>query len=304
MLFDYDFFMIETGEIFMTYGNYRDDICRARLSYIPCQGGDKTILGKPYEKIRVQCNTEIKDLEKVMNAPGEEHFLIPKEKIVHFFSPQNAYKNLNEIERSLFDRIVATLNPNGEYIVSHGLTGSSVLNNRRPGSDFDWIIYGDMSDFEHIFRNITDSHKFVKKMFDAMPYIYERYRVYEGMTPYDLLKLYKNKWKFVSFEGMDISFFFTDRKFFCDKFLRLNRCGNLVSARGTVVSNPGFCSCNPKLVELNTDQHGIVRVISWMHLYSGAFLTGDNIEVVGELCKLDGQDIILVQESSHYIKLA
>jgi predicted nucleotidyltransferase len=301
---DRDQVIVGTGEIFTVYGTYKGEICRGRLTYIPNSQGEKLIDGHRYDKVKLQYGYDIPNLIKVVEVPGEEQFLIPRDVINRHYSPLEIEVELDNTEYAVFTKICNAINGNITARVKHGLYGSSLFNSRGLDSDFDWIIYGNMVDFNVIREFITKSPDLIKYMYVDIQRGIKKLSWYTGLEESDILRLYEHRsWRYARVDSIDVSFHFVDPEFLCDDLLKMNHSGKTMNLSG-VVKNDLCSNCTPRILGVQTKGGIDYQVLSWLHSYTGAFTSGDLVEIQGEEVLVNNEVLVLVESINHFIKLS
>ncbi len=298
----FDLITLSSGEVLSLCGTFVGPICRARLAFYPDRDSTRFIGGEPYAKVHYETGYQIAACEKVLDLPGEQHFLVHRSNIARIYKASEAFELLpletfNKCQRLrglLYDACQVSLS-------DHGLTGSGALQCMLPNSDLDWIVYRrDPTSVEAI---INSSGRFKHDLLNNAAHtahILAKYSSFSGLPPTELLALYRTKWKFFTFEGLNISMNFVDPERSADRFLRSPPARIRVTTQVTVL-NSADCFHMPYIISIAGT--GVAsRIFSWLWLYNGAFETGQMIEVSGSLCNIDGGPCILVEGYQDYIR--
>src|SRR2546426_6740953 len=86
VLFDFDLIRTLSGELLSVCGTFQGALCRARLTFIPCSRGDRTVDGIRYRKVTYKRYGVVANCQKVLDLPGEEHFLVHRSNIDKLFA--------------------------------------------------------------------------------------------------------------------------------------------------------------------------------------------------------------------------
>ena len=294
-----DFIQLSTGEILTLYGNFDGPWYRARLSFYPDASAQRRIHGRPYQKVRYETGYTIPACEKLLNLPGEQHFLVHVTQIENVYHASDAFTHLTADMQYRCNRFIAFINEHCHCDrAAHGLTGSGALQCLLPTSDFDWVLYHDNP--AKVAACVRASAECTPELTFAMEHVYQKYRVFQGLRQCDLDVLFANRWKYFRYQGLCISLSVVDPAIKADEYCCPYERAERVTLKGEVIEGTGSYHtphCIP--IRCNGEDQ---TVFSWLFLYSGAFTTGDRVEVTGRRCTVHGQQYILVEEPQDYIR--
>ncbi len=299
-LYCFDMLKLESGEILTLCGNFDGSWCRARLSFIPDTQTTRLIGGIPYKKVDYETGYQLPKYKKLLDLPGEQHFLVHRRQITKIYRASEAFTGLspkNSRQCQLFiDLLYKVCQLNKDR---HGLTGGGALHNILPTSDFDWVIYNrDPAPIEKFVLSNTGSFK--RELTFDMEHAYKKYRVFKGLNRERIDSLFKNRWKYFRFQKLRISLSFTDPLRRVDDFLGPFKLRKRVTFKGVVTDGIG-CYHMPYVIPLrcNGSDH---LALTWLFLYNGAFRKGDAVEISGRECIVKEEKYVLVEGLRDYIR--
>lgn len=297
----YSFDMVEvlSGEILTAYGTYNGPWYRTRLSFYPSKDGTHNIGGRKYRKVSYETGYRVDSCEKLLDLPGEQHFLVSKAQIVEVYRASDAFTAIPHELREICDSFIALLQKSCNIQPNcHGLTGSGLLRCLLPISDFDWLIY---RRYEPYFKEcILGSGECQPKLTFTREHVYCKYSVFSNLTRHHLDALFLDRWKYFQYRGTPISLSFVDKAVRADALLQTPiRCRRLV-VRGRVAECWG-CYNMPRIFPIRTE-NGLLTLFTWLFMYNGAFSDGDVVEVAGVMCQLGSRECILVEDTCDYIR--
>lgn len=291
--------MLRSEEVLSICGSFEGSWCRARLTFYPCPNSDRHIGGKPYRKVSYETGQTIPGCLKLLDLPGEQHFLVHRSQIRRIYRPMDAFAGLQGEIAEQCERLVTLFEVSCRVAREHhGLTGSGALHALSANSDFDWIIYErNPSKMETYVRG---NERFPPEFTFPMAHVYRKYAIFEGLQPEDIDALFLSRWKYFRFGDLRVSLSFVDPHFKADAFLWRSSLGKQVLLRGEV-QNPTGCYHMPRLLPINCGKR-VSHVLTWLFLYGGAFKKGDVVEVRGRKCQLGHSRFVLVESPSDYIR--
>lgn len=277
LLLDRDLVEVSSGEILTVVGNYSEDRVRGRASYIPNLLGNRLVDGRSYEKnVGAHYNIRIQGARKVLDLPGEEHFILPIGHITRHWPTLGAERNLGREDFDTFSTIVNEVNRYGLHGTRLGIGGSTAVNARLDKSDFDIIA---------ITKN-PDELISALNFFSAAPpfsreFAVEKYRPFNLMSEDALWTLFERRKKYLQIGMTQASISFVDDEVLHDRYLDMERSGHLSFVRGEVrrADRGHFPFSEFEIV----DQHEIFRIFSPLYFYRSAFQEGDRVEGIVEL---------------------
>lgn len=294
-----DFIQLYSGEILTLYGNFDGPWYRARLSFYPDAHGQRSIFGKPYQKVKYETGYAIRECQKLLDLPGEQHFLVHVTQVARAHFASDAFTHLTPDVQYRCDRFISYVN---EYChcdkSAHGLTGSGALHCLLPTSDFDWVLYTDNP--AQVEACVRASNDCTPELTFSMEHVYQKYKVFHGLLQCDLDTLFAHRWKYFRYHDLCISLSVVDPSMKADVYCCQYERAERVTLQGEVVDSSGSYHtphCIP--IRCNGEDY---TVLSWLFLYSGAFTTGDAVVVSGSRCTVQGQEYILVEETQDYIR--
>jgi len=300
VLYAWDLIKLQSGEVLTLYGNFNGPWYRARLSFYPSVEGTRLIGGKLYKKAKYETGCLISGCKKLLDLPGEQHFLVHKSQIAEIYRPSDAFDGLSRESLDQCRSFIGLLNKSCNVGTDqHGLTGSRALRSALPMSDFDWVIY--RRDPADVKTCIDSNRSFTRDLTFAMTHVYRKYSVFGGLGQRGLDALFEDRWKYFRFNGaLHISLSFVDPMQRADNFLRPTQIGEYVIVEATVRDSVG-CYHSPRIIELNRGEKKY-KVLTWLFLYNGAFKNGNIVEVAGRIFKADNEEYILVESPQDYIR--
>ncbi len=290
---------VRSGEILSLCGSFRGPWYRARLTFYPCAGPARLIKCKPYRKTTYETGYLILGCEKILDLPGEQHFLVHHSQITMVHRAVKAFEGLSEANFSqckfFMDILYRFCNLD---VGQHGLTGSGALHSILSTSDFDWVIYH--RDPALVKAYVVSSKDFKRELTFEMTHVYSKYGVFVGLSQTDLDILFADRWKYFRFRNLRISMSFVDPLMQADDFLGVPELGDRVMFEGAVVDAVG-CYHVPRIIPLYCE--GEYRIVlTWLFLYNGAFVDGDIVEISGRKITLNGSKYLLVESPQDYIR--
>jgi predicted nucleotidyltransferase len=299
VLYWLDMVVVRSGEILTLYGNFDGPWYRVRLSFYPNKESTRLVEGRPYTKVTYETGYYIPGCQKVLDLPGEQHFEIHQSQIVKVYRALKAFDGLSrENLRQCLDLIdFLFVNCNLEK-TRNGLTGSGALHGISPTSDFDWVIYE--RDPARVKSCIVSSDHFKRELTFTMAHVYRKYQFLVGLNQKRLDALFTERWKYVRYQNLALSFSFVDPSARADGFFRPDYTGDQIIVRATVTDCAG-CYHSPRIIPV-VSSRGEHKVLTWLFLYSGAFKDGDTIEVSGRVCRYSEVEYILVESPTDYIR--
>ena len=298
-LSDLDLIELKSGEILSVVGTFRGEECRARLTFVPNPAGRYIIKGRPYQKISFESYGALPGCSNLLELPGEEHYLVQYDRIRRVYRVRRGFGHLTSRERKRCDDLRALLaRACGIKRSEHGLGGGSVLGARRYDSDFDWVIYRRL--WNEVRSLVTSDPSFTPQFTFSLDYIRRKYLRITILKWRDVFSLFEERWKFVRFKKLSISFNFVDPSFFADDFLKGGKVGRGRHITETVIDADG-CYVVPRIITVSSRRHE-VQVFTWLWLYNGAFQNGDVVEVKGASFECGGKEYLLVEQYDHYIR--
>lgn len=156
------------------------------------------------------------------------------------------------------------------------------------------------------------AHEFVQKFllrnkisFSEYPFLWshvqQKYGNYTGLSEADLKNLFSRRWRYFRWKDLLISISFVDLQLIADKFLNDIVYGKEVRIVGKITDASG-CYYVPRIIKVECGNI-IHQVFTWLFLYNGAFKDGDVVEFAGRQCVIEGQEYIIVDALSHYVKI-
>lgn len=291
--------VVPSGEILTLYGNFSGPLYRTRLSFYPSKDPARLIDGRPYAKAAYETGYQIPGCKKVLDLPGEQHFHVHQSQIVSVYRAANAFdglssENLREC-RELIDLFSDKCSIGKSQ---HGLAGSGALHSMLPASDFDWVIY--KKDPVSVKSLVTSSNQFEYELTFTMAHVYKKYQFLTGLDSKRLDALFEDRWKYVRYKNLSLSFSFVDPSVRADGFLWPDYIGDRVTVQATVTNSIG-CYHSPRIIPV--ENSGMkYKIFTWLFLYNGAFKDGDDVEVSGRICRYGKKEYILVESPSDYIR--
>ncbi len=294
-----DMVTLRSGEILSLCGNFNGPWYRARLTFYPHPKSTRIIQRKPYQKVSFETGYMILGCTKLLDLPGEQHFLVHQSQIDRVHRASRAFEGLSGDNLEQCQILIKTLDEIcGLGEDQHGLTGSGALHNILPTSDFDWIIYSHNP--TPVEAYVISSEKFERELTFPMTYAYTKYAVFNGLARTDIDALFKDRWKYFRFRDLRISVSFVDPSMRVDNFLNTPVLGDRVLLEGVVTDGVG-CYHMPRIIPLNGVGKNY-QVLTWLFLYNGAFRTGDVVQVAGKTCVINRKEYILVESAEDYIR--
>lgn len=253
----------------------------------------------PYQKVTYETGFLIPNCEKLLDLPGEQHFLIHRSQIAEIYRASNAFGGLSKKSyrqcQLLIDLLHSFCNLGKDQ---HGLAGSGALHSMLSTSDFDWIVYGWMPFSVEVCVATLDD--FTHELTFDLAHVYRKYRVFGGLSRKDLRVLFEDRWKYFRFRNLHISINFVDPLMRADDFLSSFRLGRRVISRGMVADGVSSYYM-PYVIPVSCDKKDRL-LFSWLFLYNGAFQRGDMVEFSGRECTLRGTQYVLIETPQDYIR--
>lgn len=292
-------FRIGTGDIVTSYGNYVGDLYRCRLSFYPDDSGNVVIAGNRYRKVMYETGYTIAGIDKVLDLPGEQHFLLHYSNVRERFDPRKAFDLESCPHKSVclaFKELM--LERCRLPLDAHGLTGSGMLGCAHGDSDLDWVVY---APYSPAFKGgVMDSGHCTSALTFLMSHALRKYSVFTGFEPHQLSALFSDRWKYFSFQNVPISLNFVDEKMLADDFLKPPRYIRRETTRAHVVDETGAYQF-PRIVKLSRAGERFAA-FSWLFMYAGAFRKGDYLEVSGTIVQQGSVEYLLVESPNDYIR--
>ena len=299
ILYNFDMLEVRSGEILSLCGSFRGPWYRARLAFYPRAESRRLIEGRPYQKTTYETGYSILGCEKILDLPGEQHFLVHHSQITRLHKAARAFEGLGDTSfnelRLFMDILHRSCNLD---IGQHGLAGSGALHSILPTSDFDWVIYH--RDPTLVKACVISSKDFKHELTFEMKHAYRKYRIFTGLSQADLNLLFVDRWKYFRFRDLHISMNFVDPLMQADDFLGVPELGERATLEGTVVDAIG-CYHVPRIIPLRCEG-GYCTVLTWLFLYNGALADGDVVQVSGRKIILNGSEYLLVESPQDYIR--
>lgn len=301
ILCDFDLVKLKSGEVLSVVGNYKGSTFRGRLTYYPNPEGTLYIDGLRYSKIRTEIDYSL-PYSKVLNLPGEQHYIIVWDDVSKIYYPRNGFDHLSPHDLALYREFCQLLiNHCNLRMQDFGLAGSSAINARRGSSDFDLVIY--TREVGEVKNYVVDNKDFIPELTFDLNLVSEKYSVFNNFSTQELHKLFLRRWKYINYKGLHISISFVDPNSLADQFLSLENIGTEELVKGKVVDEHGS-SFSPRIITVEDTKTGrYFDILSWLFLYNGAFQQGDVIESRGQNSRVDKQEFILVESPDTYIKV-
>jgi len=292
----YDLIKVRSGEILTLNGNFDRSYCRATLSFYPSQSGNRSIDGIRYQKVTYEIGYQILQLKKLLDLPGQQHFLVSRVNILKVYNATNAFSHLSSDEKKECKQFINLLFNSCHLDKSaHGLTGSSALQCRVPTSDFDWVLY--THDLNSVQASVAS---FLKSFTFDIEHAYRKYAIFTGLHKEDIDSLFKIRWRYFLFGNLHISINFVDSNMRADNLFDTRECGEQIILRGAVTDCRG-CYYSPYIIPI-TSEGKSYTILTWIYLYNGAFSTGDIVDISGRKCIIQDQEYIVVEKPSDYIR--
>jgi predicted nucleotidyltransferase len=182
-----------------------------------------------------------------------------------------------------------------------GVGGSRAMRASRAESDYDLVIYG-RDNVERAAKVIASLEGYRQELHFSMDSVRAKYRHFTRLTAEDLELLVVDRWRHFRLHGVPISVDGADPVLAGDPWVNAPaQTFDSVHVRGAVLDG-SQCYTSPKILDLQTD-NGVVRVFTWLNLYAGALRTGDEAAVYGRWMVSRGQQFLLVQDSTHAIRV-
>lgn len=295
----FDLLQVQSGEILTVCGNYDGSWLRTRLSFYPSTRTTRLIAGRLYQKVAYEQGYAIPECEKVLDLPGEQHFIVNRGQIVQVYRAVDAFDILPEKIHQQCRHFVEFLFESCKFDPkAHGLTGSSALGCLQHGSDIDWILY--TQDPSAVIRCIRNSNECKPARTFTMEHVYRKYGVFTSLTRKDLDKLFGNRWKYINFQGLPISVSIVDPNVRSDNFLKPYIINEVVSMEGEIISTTGAYQM-PQIIPVVSG--GVnYTLLTWQFLYNGAFSQGDRVAFSGRACTVHKKPYILIEQTDDYIR--
>ena len=301
VLYGLDIIKIRSGEILSLCGSFQGPWCRARLAFYPCPESSRLIQERPYQKASYETGYLIPGFQKILDLPGEQHFLVHRSQIIKVYKATEAFRGLSgktlEDCQLFKDLLYQSCRLDRNH---HGLTGSGALHCILSTSDFDWVIYE--RDPTAVKNYVVSSGSFKRELTFEMAHAYKKYSVFTGLTQTALDALFRDRWKDFRFRDLRISVSFVDPLFWADNFLDIPNFSERIVIEGTVVDAVG-CYHLPRIIRLRCRGEECL-VLTWLFLYNGAFSIGDVVEVSGRRCAVKGSQYILIESTQDYVRKA
>lgn len=299
LILSLDMFRIPSGEILTSYGNYAGQTIRARLSFYPAASG-RMVGNMLLRKTTYETDYRIQGFEKILDLPGEQHFLVDRSSIGELYRPRDAFQHVPASHREAhlsFIKFLKDFCGIDERI--HGLAGSGALRCILPASDLDWIVYAAYS--QKVKDCIVTQPACEPDLTFTMHHVFRKYSHFIGFDRLQLSALFTDRWKYFRYRGIPFSLSFVDPTLRADPLLGKHEFGVSMTLRG-VVTNPAGSYQIPRIIPVKIANNKMVNVLTWLFLYNGAVGKGDEIEVSGRYVEIGGQEYLLVERSVDYIR--
>jgi len=298
-LYCFDMIELESGDILSLCGNFNGPWYRGRLSLYPRAGATRIIKGVPYRKVSYETGYQIPALRKLLDLPGEQHFLVHRTQITRIYKASGAFSGLSDENSEKCQLFIDFLYDSCRLGKNrHGLTGSGALRSILPTSDFDWIVYS--RDPNPVEACILSNDIFKRELTFNMEHVYRKYAVFTKLSHKDLDALFSDRWKYFWFQGIHVSMSFVDPTLRADNLLGSFRLGDRVTLQGVIIDSVG-CYHMPHIIPVDCGSKNYL-IFTWLFLYNGAFKTGNAIEFSGRECVAGDEKYILVEEPQDYIR--
>lgn len=255
--------------------------------------------GKLYKKADYETGFIIPGCQKLLDLPGEQHYLVHQSHIAATYRPCDAFEGLS---KDMFDQCQAFIDLLAKHCGidtdRHGLMGSRALRCALPMSDFDWAIY--CRDPSSVKAFVTSDPRFTRELPFTMAHAYRKYASFTGLGQKGLTALFDDRWKYVRFKDLSMSITFVDPTLRADNLLGLGRIGKRVIVEATVSDYVGSYH-SPRVVEVASGEKKH-KILTWLFLYNGAFKEGDVVEVAGRTFEINNDTYILVEQPQDYIR--
>ncbi len=298
-LYCFDMIKLDSGEILSLCGTFDGPWYRTRLSFYPKVKSTRFIEEIPYQKVGYETGYRIPACTKLLDLPGEQHFLVHRAQIIKIYKASEAFAGLSSKN---FQQCQLFIDLLYDYCClskdRHGLTGSGALHNIQPNSDFDWVVYDHESSLVEAY--ILSNDNFKRELTFEMKHVYRKYAVFAGLSRKAISGLFKDRWRYFRFQDLRISMGFIDPTMRADVFLSPSEPGKQIVIQGVVTDGIG-CYHMPYIIPLNCDGKDYLA-LTWLFLYNSAFKKGDIVELSGREYAVKGERYILVERSRDYIR--
>lgn len=290
---EWDLIELVGGEILTCVGSFRGARTRGRVTYIPDDDGAVDILGKRYRKTSYEIWGEIAKTKQVLALPGECHYVVPARDIARHHPAIPLVSSQPEVAELV--RALSAID------VPVFVGGSRAMKASRVDSDYDLVIYG-KGNIERAAKAIMALPAYRQDPHFGLDFVRAKYRHFTRLTRKDLDLLVADRWRHFRFHGIAMSLDAADPGLPSDRWSSARaQLFDVAHVRGTVLDG-SQCYLSPKIIDIQTDT-GTVRAFTWLNLYTGALRTGDQIAVYGRWMVMHGHQFLLVQESTHAIRV-
>jgi predicted nucleotidyltransferase len=290
---EWDLIELPTGEILTTVGSYHGPHARGRLTYVPDEDGQVVIFGRRYRKTRYEIWSAIPGTEQVLGLPGESHYVVAQDHIARHY-PAVIPEVLSPDAAPIVEALRAA-------DVEVAVGGSRAMNAGRPGSDYDWVVYGKDA-VERAAKVVIALDDYQPHVHFGMDFVHAKYRHFTRLGPNHLDQLVATRWRHFTYRGVPMSIDAADTTIPADPWVNAARELHEPGHVRGVVLDGAQSYLNPRLVDVQTDG-GTVQVFTWLNLYAGALRTGDEVEVIGRWATIGGVRFLLVEGSWHAIRI-
>jgi predicted nucleotidyltransferase len=295
-----DLIRLRSGEILSVVGNFVGPMLRGRIAYLPDNEGDREIAGRRYTKATYETGHLLICGHRVLNLPGEQHFLVPRERVAAWYPAYGAFEYVPPEYQAECTDLIARLARDCDIAPEdNGLTGSGALRSIRLESDFDWVVY--QRDPSRLRQYVTSRPDiFVPELTFSLAHIARKYDILRGITIPHRLRLFSERWKYYRYGSLRISVSFVDPAETVDHLLNPRTLHGDVRMTAQVIDGPSSYHMPFRIPVVA--ESGFYQLLTWQFLYNGAFEAGDIVEVSGEECMVGGEKYVLVERPSHFIR--
>lgn len=290
---EWDLIELPGGEILTCVGSSRGKRTRGRVTYVPDDDGAVDIFGRRYRKTSYEIWGSIAKTKQVLALPGESHYVVPVREIARHhpaISLAGAQPEIAELVGAL-----------SAIDIPVYVGGSRAVKASRVDSDYDLVIYG-KANIERAAKAITALPAYRQDPHFGLDFVRAKYRHFTRLTRKDLELLVADRWRHFRFRGIAMSIDAADPDLPSDRWTSGQpQLFDVAHVRGTVLDG-SQCYLSPKIIDIQTDT-GTVRSFTWLNLYTGALRTGDQIAVYGRWMVMHGHQFLLVQDSTHAIRV-
>ncbi len=266
----------------------------------PAFSGPIRIGDRRFRKTSTEFGRRIAGLPKLLDLPGEEHFLVPRSRVIAHYPGIAAMSQLSADEladlRGFVELLEAT---KGVPASAHGLTGSLALRSRLPASDYDWVLYDtDPSTVRGLIERLADIRP-VRPF--SKEFLERKYLSVSGLSARELAQLFGRRWTYFYWGQRLLSLSFVSTSDCCDELLNLREYTRRAVVRG-VVRGAGGSHFMPRRFEILADQRSH-RILTWLFLYKGALEEGDTVEVIGHWASSGGEKFLVIGRPGEHMRL-